>query len=255
MSSRTAILVACLIIAVAADSSGSEWVRSNQAPSCVLNHPPCFVDPDACSVANEPSCPGDEYKFVDSGLLLTDIPEGFIGATPALCFPADGLTIRDVVIVVSINNGSQLGNLIVMVCYDHDNNESTPPIGPAALICRPGIDGCPEVGCPMGNCGCAGGALGGNGMHFFSDAGIAPIGDPCPPGDPPAQICRRPDIDSPFPLSAFDGLPKNRRWYLELSDAANPGDLDRLRCWRVYNGDPAPAQVSTWGLLKAIYQN
>jgi hypothetical protein len=187
------------------------------------------------------SCPTDGYKrFAGDGGMIPDCDPG--GLTLSLATDDDGATIDDVILGVEISH-TWVGDLRVWLSYDLEC-DGTDDVGPVAALCRPALDGCAEDGC----CGCSD-DLGG--LYYFSDDAAGPLGEDCP-GFLEAG-CYAPAIDSPAPLSVFDGQPKGGCFTLFTADGAC-ADTGLISSWEVavLNGSGGtPVETTTWSALKA----
>jgi hypothetical protein len=223
---RTALIVlaACLLAA------GGAWAQKAVIDAVGVKGPErmdCITDGYDCY------CGGD-------GLNLTipdDDPEGLmLGAIPS---GGGGGAIVDVILAVELYH-TWAGDLRVWLLYDVEC-DGTPDVQ-GEVLCRIGLDGCPEDGC----CGASADLAG---LYEFDDT-VGSIEDDTssfPPG------CYGPDYDS-LGLDVFDGLPTGGCWYLFLADGAS-GDVGTVDSWQVcVMSRVSPVESSTWSHVKSLYR-
>ena len=191
-------------------------------------------------------CPLTGYKsaIMTGNFPIADLGSVTVGPLPT---PPDGSFISDVIVDLQIQH-TWVGDLIASVSWDDDCNPATPSIGPVNVLCRQLLVGCATSGC----CGCSGDLICAN-TYEFSDAAVAELGDPsCT--TTLAGGCYKPALDSPNPLSVFDGRLKRGCWYLTVTDNAG-GDSGTICAWSIHILNQLTATEHTsWGSVKALYQ-
>ena len=183
----------------------------------------------------------DVYTIEQQAAIPDDDPDGvLIGPIET----APGGTIGDVIWGVDLEH-TYTGDLRVWLYYDIDC-DAVPDIGPVAGLCRAGLDGCEASDC----CGCSG-DLGG--YYYFSDDASDPLGEfDCP--DALAPGCYQTAIDSPDPLSLFDGEATGGCFWVFVADGAG---LDTGTVFgatvALETGGSTPVEGVTWGEIKSTY--
>lgn len=178
------------------------------------------------------------YEYVGSG---GNVPDGGVyGAVFGLLPTAEGETIEDVILSVSINQ-TWIGDLRIWLLYDTDCDGYSDFVG--QVLCRDGMPECLPDGC----CGCSGDL---NGWYTFDDTAPS-IEDECLAGFPPG--CYGPDYKS-VGLDVFNGLPSGGCWMLWVADGAG-GDLTTVHDWAAYVlYESTPVEHASWGTIKALYR-
>jgi len=214
-----------------------------------------FAAKDSNEDPGGPDSPGNcsvqGYKCTRSPQLNLEVPDDDPAGVYTDCIvvvPAGPDPIVDVVVSIEFSH-TYIGDMNVELYYEPAGE---PVLGPVALMCRQQVPGCPLD--DSQGFGCSGDLLAG-GRYVFGTTGatkeIAAAGQ-CPPALPFG--CYRAASDSPYPLSIFNGANKNGCWFLHLQDGAG-ADLGVLYNWEVclLNEGGTPVEASTWGAIKATY--
>ena len=189
------------------------------------------------------SCDTTDYKSFsgDGDIIIPDCDPN--GASQSVATDADGATIDDVVLDVEIAH-TWSGDLRVWLSYDMGCDGSA-EAGPVAALCRPALSGCDGSGC----CGCSAGI---GGLYQFSDDAAVPLAEDCVAVDPG---CYSTAVDSPAPLSAFDGMDKGGCFDLFVADGAC-ADTGAVTSWTVHvknGGGTVPTEDTSWSQIKAKF--
>jgi subtilisin-like proprotein convertase family protein len=221
-------------------------------PLVSLAEKPSNEDPGAPDSPGNCSVQG--YKCTRSPQLNLDIPDDDPAGVFTDCIvvvPPGPDPIVDVVVSIEFSH-TYIGDMNVQLFYDP--GDGSPLLGPVSLMCRQQVPGCP-LDASMGF-GCSGDLLQG-GRYVFGTVGatkeIAAAGQ-CPSVLPFG--CYREASESSNPLSVFNGASKNGCWFLHLQDGAG-ADLGVLYNWEVclLNDGATPVEASTWGAIKATYND
>jgi len=149
-------------------------------------------------------------------------------------------TMEDVILKVNMS-ATWIGDVRMWLLYDSDCDGYADVTG--EVLCRLGLDGCPEEDC----CGCSGNLLG---WYGFDDT-AASIEDDCPSLFAPG--CYGPDYDSSG-LHPIYGWPSGGCFWLFCADGAG-GDATEIFEWEVYVlTEMTPVEESTWTMVKALFR-